>query len=190
MKAKMGTTEEDEMKAKRCEICKLRPVMTPTQKRAHGVIFDYCEPCLILAEDENTHSDYGHDVDGPESSEYDAAGTRVAGCWVCYPELDQTQAEYRERMGTSRLGIVMHVSPRVTGKSKASQVREQLDDAAVRVTTRKGITTLKVTAGDDDAVINWDEASGHLLNASTTIDGRTLKARNVAEVLRRLAEAS
>jgi hypothetical protein len=175
--------------AARCEICKIRPVMSAQQARAFGVNHPYCAPCLTQAEWENTHSDYGHDVDGPETDQGDnELNHRVRGCWVCFPELDETTKPYRERTGSSRLGIVLHVSARVTGKDKAAQTAAQLPERAASITTRKGFVTLKVAAEvGTGAKIVWENATGLLVSAETTIDGKTLKARNVAEVLRRLA---
>lgn len=177
----------------RCEICNTRPIMTDAQKRASGVSFPYCLPCLTEAEWENTHSDYGHDEDSETivPAGDDENNHRVEGCWICFPELNETTKPYKERTGTSRLGIVMHVSPRITGQDKAKQVTPQLPEGFKGTTrTTKGVTTMKGESENGASFkITWDFGSGHLIGAWTTIEEKTLKARNVAEVLRRLAEA-
>lgn len=179
--------------AARCEICKIRPVMSAKQAREFGVSHPYCAPCLTQAEWENVHSDYGHDADSETVHQAgdEERNVRVAGCWVCFPELDETTKPYRERSGSSRLGIVMHVSARVTGKDKAAQTAAQLPERAASIRTSKGFVTLKVASEvGTGAKIVWEHATGQLVSAETTIDGKTLKARNVAEVLRRLGAAA
>jgi hypothetical protein len=195
------------MNAKRCEICETRPIMSAAAKREHGVNLDYCEPCLTLAEWDNAHSDYGHSADinikdiadGRASDGRATAKTRKALesikaqmeiCWVCHPELDETAAEYVERSGSSRKGIVQHVAIRAGGKDKAAQVAGQLDDSyATSISFRKGIVTLKAASASGCGVtLRWD-SQGHYLygESAALVDGKTRKCRNASEALRLMA---
>lgn len=155
------------MAAKTCEICKTRPAQTTTQAlRDFGTVFPYCYPCHELAEQENVHSDDGHD----ESAPFD-------GCWVCHPELDQTSAEYTPRSGTSRAGMTINVPIRAAGATKAKVTAEKLSAPDAKARTSKGVTTLR--SKSLDLVLNWDQG-GRFVGG--TVAGR--KVRNVAEALR------
>lgn len=88
------------MARKLCTLCNTRPVGYGTNgDQQHATTMGYCTPCLTEAEWENTHSDYGHDVDGPEvePSGEDEVNKRVKGCWECYPELNEAQRTYTPR---------------------------------------------------------------------------------------------
>jgi hypothetical protein len=172
----------------RCEICNIRPVMTARQARQHGVSFPYCDPCMTQADWENTHSDYGHDADAetivPWNDEEAADGHRVEGCWICFPELDETTRPYTQRVGTSRAGMVLNVVPLEAAKTKAGVVAEALSALGIesRIRTNKGITTLKATNGEDEIVVVWD---GRRYSHGT---GAGRRLRNVADVLRFIAK--
>lgn len=176
-------------KSARCEICGIRPVMTQRQARTHGVSFPYCEPCLLLAQWENTHSDYGHDGDSEVTVEQgeNEQGHRVEGCWICFPELDTTGDEYHERTGSSRAGIVQHVAIRATGKEKAQQVASQLPGYAAKIRVSKGTVFLKAESPDTISPkifeMHW-LVTGQLLFAQVTEGDSKRKLRNAAEVIR------
>jgi hypothetical protein len=175
--------QEAEMNAKRCEICDTRPIMPGGRMlQVHGVKFPYCEPCLVEADWENTHSDYGHDVDGPEADDYTTAGAHVTGCWVCNPELNEASATYTPRTGVSRKGQVINVTIRATGRTKATEVAEKFNASyKVTVSSRKGFVTLKAASANETFVLVWD-AQGHFQYGPSTYGSR--KVRNVAEALR------
>lgn len=187
------------MKAKRCEICNTRPV-DPQVKRESGA--DHCRPCDTLAGHENMHSDYDHEginsgkvVFGQTTHKTKSSFNEwlkstkrgMAECWVCHPELDETQEEYAQRNGTSRLGIVLSVPIRGTGKDKAAAVTERFRKPYVCATrTSKGTVIFKATAAKGGCEIRWDLV-GRYLGAEVTLEGKTRKARNVSEVLRLLS---
>ena len=179
--------------ATKCTICETRPVMTSARKREHGVDFDYCEPCLGLAEWENIHSDYAHEAlaVGPNGTEgiVDESGYALDDCWICHPENDRTRVEYVERRGTSRAGMVITIPPKEAGVTKANSLIQRFQKAgfATDIRTRKGIVTMKVAASTGTgAVLNWD-TKGPYLSGRVTVDGRERGARNVSEALRLLA---
>lgn len=99
-----GTT----MTAKICSICETRRVgaMPSVGDEQQARVLGYCTPCLVEAEWENMHSDYGHDENGPALSQADRlsgeleADHCVDECWICHPEL--IPALTPARAGTSR----------------------------------------------------------------------------------------
>jgi ribosomal protein S14 len=154
---------------KRCVSCGTRP---RTSESPEGQL---CEPCLREAEYENEHSDYGHDINGPESDDATANNVRVNGCWICHPELNRASVAYVERAGTSRKGIVMTVSLRATGREKAEQVAAKLGGG--KVSTSKGRTVLR----HGDLVLVWD-TNGRFTSEGSKFGKRTV--RNASEALR------
>lgn len=74
----------------KCIDCRVRPIT----KNIIGP--ELCDPCLEYAEWENTHSDYGHDAEGPATDDLYEAGMRAQGCWICYPELDARNAPVKQ----------------------------------------------------------------------------------------------
>lgn len=177
------------MATKTCSICKVRPQMTAAERRAEGASrdMDYCVYCHTEALWENTHNDSGH---GDPNGE--ANFTEESVCWICNPELNPANANYRLRTGTSRLGMIINVPLRADGKTKAGVVADKLAPRfATKVSTRKGITTLTLDfAGDVSFKLRWD-ADGHYLYAASTatVNGKVRKVRNVAEALRIAAAA-
>lgn len=191
-------------RSKICEICNLRPA---TEEMNAQVV--YCYPCSTMADMENHHSDYSHDtlLQTPDAKltlkgwNFKAKADLLAWaqeerkvmetCWICNPELDLTKLPYVARKGTSREGMVIHVPLRATGREKAETVKELLAAAQgatvaaedVRITTRKGITTLKV----NDYTLTWGDAHGSSRGTGGSYvngDGRTVKIRNVSEFLK------
>lgn len=160
----------------RCEICGTRARMPKGRMlQLHGVSFPYCEPCLLLAEWENTHSDYGHDE-----------ANQDAECWICHPELDRTQAAVGAgRQGTSRIGMRLTVPQRAAGADKAKVVAEKLGEAyAVTINTSNGQTVLRAArAHEADLKIVWD-AAGRFVYGPSTLNGK--KVMNVSGALRAL----
>lgn len=185
--------------SKVCEICELRPIMSRQAKQEHGVDFPYCEPCLVLADWENVHSDQGHDtiaktpvgkypkawgIPAAHKLEADLASVaqereQMTICWVCNPELDETQREYTPREGTSREGIVLTVPARAAAKTKAEIVVTLIKGGTVR--QRKGLTTLTATIKGTEVKLQWD-SNARFIAAGSTVAGK--KVRNVSEALR------
>lgn len=156
--------------SKRCAVCEVRPVTKDSPES------QLCRPCLTKAEWENMHSDYGHSPEGEQPHD----------CWVCFPELDESSADYVQRKGTSRVGMVLHVTPRATGQDKAKQVAEQLKDfgmASIKV--YKGVVTLTLETSGASVKLAWD-ANGRYLYDSTaiTVGGKSRKARNVSAAIK------
>lgn len=172
------------MSRKLCEICETRPVMSQASKLARGTSFPYCDPCQDKAEWENAHSDHNHDGDHDATPEKDA-------CWICHPELDKTDADYTPRAGTSRAGMRMTVRRTLTGREKADMVasrviRKYPIDAA-KVSTRKGIVTLKVETKEAGFTLRWTVDGRYDYAASKMVaDGKEHKVRNASEALRLL----
>jgi hypothetical protein len=187
------------MKATRCTICETRP-QDPEVKRETG--HPYCRPCLTEAEYENTHGDYDHEGIGAGTVEFGQTTHKTKSafnawlkdvkkdmeqCWVCHPELNEAQAEYKQRTGTSRQGIVLNVPLRASGKEKAAHVSERFGKPYTTTTaTRKGVVIFKAVNGNSGCEIRWD-LMGHLVIAEVTVGDKTRKARNVSEVLRLLS---
>lgn len=167
------------LSGKICSICEVRPVGTgPGADRAFAKEFGYCNPCMTLAGWENTHSDYGHDIDGPESDNEMTGDVRVKDCWVCHPELDVTSEAYVPRAGVSRKGQKLTVTLKATGEQKANEVAEQIGaEFRITINSKAGVITLKV----QDLVIRWD-AQGHFLYGQSFLG--TKKVRNAAEAIR------
>jgi hypothetical protein len=161
---------------KLCETCQTRPALTAAKSlRIFGTEFPYCYPCHELANWENTHSDYGHDLhdDGTLVGEY------TEDCWICHPELDQTRADYTARTGTSRAGMTINVPIRAGAKDKAKVAATKIGatDARIQTSTKTGVTTLK--SKSFDMVLVWDQR-GRFLTGN--VAGRAI--RNVAEAIR------
>lgn len=166
---------------KTCRSCQIRQIATGTLKGADAAYTDkataraveLCNLCLAEADYENVHSDDGHDGD-----------SKVDGCWICYPELNQRATadakSARQVTGTSRVGMVITVPLRASGAEKANAVKAQINGHKVTVRTVKGITTLK--AGT--VVLRWDAQGRFDYDASGIGDK---KVRNVAAALRFLA---
>lgn len=178
--------------SKRCEICETRPIMTGAEKAQVGSNFPYCFPCMTKADWENTHSDRGHeDIDTysvanttfAKKSEVDAyvAETKeeMKGCWICHPEMDETQESYVQRNGTSREG--MTIIAKGSAKEKAALVAMAIEGTGkgtVKVSTRSGFTTLKGSFGETKIVAIWEGQRFHRAEVGSR------KARNVSEILR------
>jgi hypothetical protein len=147
-----------------------------------------CTPCLTKAEWENTHSDYGHDAEASETTDShdDAQNKRLNGCWVCFPELDESAADYTPRTGTARSGMVLNTKNGQTGEEKAATVAEALKHLNLATHVEKGRVIL---AGDDGGNFTfelvWDRRGRYQYGPSIfTVAGKTRKVRNVAEMLR------
>lgn len=191
-------------RSKICEICSVRPATEEMNGQAI-----YCYPCSTMADMENHHSDWSHDVllETPDAKltlkgwtfktksallDWAAEERKIMEtCWVCHPELDESQREYVVRTGTSRAGIVLTTPQRVTGRQKAEVVRGLLEEAGhgadVRVSYRKGTTTLKIRS----YVMTWEDHRGISRGTggshTDAVTGKVRKIRNVSELLRMLA---
>ncbi len=164
----------------KCEICNIRPVPSLQVRDNAGMSRDmkYCVPCYEEAGWENTHAD-GHDEENVDEH-----------CWICVPELNEAQREYAPREGTSREGMVVHVTIRATGVEKAAEVIAQLpsieswDTKVAKPTKRNGQVTKLVFASTVQTFeLRWD-FQGRFITGTVTEDGKTRKVRNVAEALR------
>lgn len=172
--------------SKTCRSCQIRQIATGTLKgadvayldRAQARAVELCNLCLVEADYENVHSDDGHDEDN-----------KVDGCWICYPELNQRTAAdakgARQSTGTSRVGMVITVPLRASGKDKAEAVKAQMPVGAQHtLRTVKGITTLKAWTKEHAVKLVWDAQGRFDYDAS---NGDAKKVRNVAAALRMLA---
>lgn len=172
------------MARKTCEECQIRPVgggkssghEDVRYNREHGS----CNPCGDLAQMWNSHHN------GHESIPEDE-------CWLCHPEMDETQREYAERSGTSRAGMVINVPIRAQGWEKALVTAGSLGlnvpqgtFAAIKKSLKEQGAVLK--AGPKSILVElvygelsltW-ESNGRFISGAFA--GR--KIRNVAEALR------
>jgi hypothetical protein len=164
------------MQSRRCVSCETRPA---TKESPEGQL---CKLCLEEAGWENTHSDQGHEE--MLKADEDSLGYTLGDCWICHPELNRASAEYVAKRGTSRIGQVMHVTLRASGEEKAAQTIAQLSKAwTADVTNSKGVTYLRVALGGVSGTMVWD-AQGRTTGGTYTVEGKTRKIRNVAELLR------
>lgn len=183
-KAEEAAKAKPAKKSNRCTICNLRPINRAAMRENGTPDFDCCEPCLTEANWENTHSDNGHDIDGPESDDAMAPNVRVNGCWVCYPELNRASASYVMTKGSSREGMKINVTLRADGAQKAAETGTLFvalgwkGEAIVEQTVK-----LTVIRRDSVIELHWD-SKGRFLFGTITAAGKTRKVRNVAEALR------
>jgi hypothetical protein len=176
------------MAAKTCPTCRNRPMYTG---KGPGVdeaprLSGMCNFCYTEGGWENTHNDYGHDVDGEaiEQAGQDEAGKRVDGCWICYPELNLAAKPRNERAGTSRAGMRLTVPVRAGGKAKAEAVKAQLPTGyTATIRTEKGRTTLRAK-GAVTLVIHWDVRGAFVSGTAQATNGTAKRVRNASEALR------
>ena len=181
--------------AKRCEIenCTRNVGTGKGDQDATGA---YCNPHYTEGGWENTHNDYGHDailakiadkkrLTPKQKSEADA----MVDCWICHPEINEANKEHTVRQGTSRAGIVIHVSIRAAGETKAAETVAQMEKISeqysFKVATAKKTqeVTLRVDSAQQSFILFWD-ARGRFTGGSVSENGKTRKVRNVSEVLR------
>lgn len=166
---------------KLCAICGKR---RPTSK--NGKDFrDQCDPCHVEAGWENTHGDGGHAailaIDPPDRTA--EQGHEIAGCWICFPELNRAAREPGD--GRSRAGQV------VVAKGDKPEVfrvaAEAAGYAARREDSEQGRVT--VTAIKDGVEIRmvWNGRAYDYPASSARFNDKVRKVRNLAEALRLLA---
>lgn len=185
----------------RCTICETRPAEPMSRRMSVDQV--YCYPCSTLADHENAHSDQSHDEILRANSagekltrkgwnfktqkamdEWLAAEREVmAECWVCKPELDETQIEYVQRKGVSRVGQTQIVPVRAPGATKAEAVRVAL--AAIgwtaTVSARKGVTTLAIKSSNFQ--LQWDERGCYMYGPSVYGDRKIRNAKEAVRIL-------
>jgi hypothetical protein len=177
----------------RCASCTVRPITNDSPES------QLCTPCLREAEWENSHSDNGHAglADGSLTWKQTNYKTKKAfdawvadesktmeQCWICHPELNEAQREYTPRNGSSREGMRMTVRRGAAPQEKAALVEAAIlgtGRGTAKVTTRKGVTTLKGTIGDTPVELRWEGRSF----VAGRFNGRAV--RNVSEALRLVA---
>jgi hypothetical protein len=163
-----------------------------------------CNPHATEAGYENEHSDYGHETfetltvrksSFKTKAELDAYKAQLreetARCWICHPELNEATKPYTTRQGTSRAGIVIHVTIRAAGETKAAETQAQIEaiggegEFKFKIATAKktGEVAFTATGGKQEFILFWD-ARGRFIGGSVRENGKTRKVRNVAEVLR------
>lgn len=182
------------MNAKTCSICQTRPVPSNRNIQLAGMSrdMDYCLPCFEEAGWENTHGDGGHEDFESLTVRQTNFRTKVEleawkaemreetkDCWICNPELNKAKREYTPRTGTSRLGIVLHVSARTNGTTKAKEAAAYLTGEFEIRKSKSGFTTLK----SDALTLVWGTDSGAFQYAMSSFDGK--KVRNASEGIRK-----
>lgn len=179
----------------------LRPIGSgPGNDAEYAKSVKMCNPHATEAGYENEHSDYGHEgfekltVRGSSfknKAELDAHKAQLReetkDCWICHPELNEAQKEYAPRSGTSRAGMVINVSIRAAGETKAAEVTAKIETlgfaAKVAVAKKTGDVSLLLKGDGVEFLLFWD-ARGRFTGGSVKQDGKVRKVRNVAEVLR------
>ena len=110
-----------------------------------------------------------------------------AGCWICFPELNEAQMEPKVRATgerASRKGQIINVPLRAPGEIKAGVVVKAAPAATVHV-AKNGSATLNLEIGGLKLRLAWDaEGCYDYMASSATIMGKSRKVRNVAEALR------
>lgn len=170
---------------KTCRSCQIRAIGTGNpgtgpyaEDASYAKSVELCRPCATEAGWENMHSDDGHE-DG------DSEDADVAGCWVCYPELNLAAKPRSERAGSTRQGMRLTVPIRANGKAKAEAVKAQLPEGyTATIRTEKGRTTLRVK-GAVTIVLNWDAYRGAFVSGTAqATNGTAKRVRNASEALR------
>jgi hypothetical protein len=96
-----------------CTVCQVRTACTGKGDSAFdGGHSDMCNPCFTEGGWENTHSDYAHDeiLAVPAAERTEEQANEIKGCWICYPELNEAQKEYKPRKAAAASS-----TPRVQG---------------------------------------------------------------------------
>jgi hypothetical protein len=187
-----------------CSICQKRPVGSGNgSDPKHAATMGYCAPCLEEGEWENTHGDDGHEtcptleeINDPSAEWSDAKDkenalavrVEIAECWICHPELNEAQKEYKIRNGSTREGMKIHVTIRASGVTKAEETAAQLDESyeakVSKPTKRNGqVTKLIFASTAQSFLLSWDHR-GRFVTGTVTEAGKTRKLRNVAEAIR------
>lgn len=191
----------------RCTICQVRPAAPAAERVSADMI--YCTPCATEADHENHHSDNGHD----EILAADAAGEKLSRkgwnfttqkamdewlatereimseCWLCRPELNEAQREYKPRKGVSRTGQTQVVPIKAPGTDKAEAVRKALEAIGwtAHVSTRKSITILTCgvrESGSGAALkLQWDGMGRYMYGPSVYGDKKVRNAKEAVRIL-------
>lgn len=185
----------------RCTICETRPA--EPMSRRNSADQAYCYPCSTMADHEIMHGDNSHD----EIAKADAEGVKLtrkgwtfktqaamdewvaaerdamAECWVCKPELDETQREYVARKGVSRVGQTQIVPVRAPGTDKAAAVQAELAKIGwtATISTRKGITSLAIKSAS--VKILWDQRGCYMYGPSRFGDKKIRNAKELVRIL-------
>jgi hypothetical protein len=144
-----------------------------------------CTDCREYAEDENTHSDNGHDVDANGQ----ATGEYSESCRVCHPELDTRKAALGQRKGVSRAGQVIVAKGTEMHKSLLFKREAESKGWTVEIqqeTYEGGNTRTYATAtkGDESLSLAWEDKAYDYPSSSAVLGGKSRKIRNLKEALR------
>ncbi|ADU06422.1 hypothetical protein ML5_0880 [Micromonospora sp. L5] len=165
---------------KGCRSCGVRNVGTgsgdSTDRDAARAV-ELCVPCHEEAQWENAHSDHGHDALPEDAAER-------AGCWICYPELNRASADYKGRYGTSRAGMKVNVTRKMTSRQKAELVAQQLTAFKISEQRDGGVT---LTGECPTGPVELRFTAKTFDHKNSRVGGK--KVLNVAAALRRIAEA-
>lgn len=174
-----------------CVVCSRRPRSTKAQRRAEGIggsdFADICIPCYRESGWENTHSDAGHAeiLAQPESERTIEEQDEIRGCWICFPELNEANADYVAKSGTSRQGQVV-----VAKGDKARIFSDAAEAAGFRTAFQRldsGKTTVIVEKAENRIMLVWNGPAYDYALSGATLGGKSRKVRNLKEALRLLA---
>jgi hypothetical protein len=95
------------MARKLCTVCNIRPSHRDTSNGQN------CIECDTEGGWENTHSDSGHDLINRATATRALTteeSEEIAGCWICYPELNEAQNPTPRRVGHTNTVARSHTS--------------------------------------------------------------------------------
>jgi hypothetical protein len=185
-KIRIAEMEEAAKKAKPAAAPK-RGICTDCGRKEDFRGSELCGPCREYAEDENMHSDEGHEVvDGKP------VGENAETCRVCRPELDTRKAR---REGRSRAGMVIvakgsevHKSLLFKRDAEAKgwtvEISKETYELAADATGEGTRHYADATRGNDSIQLAWDGRAYDYPNSSAKINGKDRKVRNLKEALR------
>lgn len=178
-----------------CPDCKIRKSLPISESEA-----GLCRPCLDYAEAENTHSDYAH----AQIAEGKTEGLRFEGdglaqeieamksCPVCHPELDP-RTEKRVTTGTSRKGMIVHAQGGAADKAKTFADAVATVGGTAKAEETKNLVTVVAEVKGSLFKAVWTVKGAWIYDesqyAKAQASGKPRKVRNLAELLRLVAEA-
>ncbi|GAB3334579.1 Rho termination factor N-terminal domain-containing protein [Micromonospora halotolerans] len=172
---------QPEAKKGNCRSCGVRNIGTGSgdaNDRDAAKAVQLCVPCHEEAQWENEHSDRSHDALPEDAAER-------AGCWICHPELNRASADYKGRCATSRAGMKMNVTRKMSSREKAELVAQQLTKSNIVQHKDGGVTLI----GDSPAgKVELRFTARSFDYKASRVGGK--KVLNVAAALRRIAEAN
>lgn len=191
--AKVATAQADSKPAKKsnkCRICNDRRMYTGPGEKAPR-LSEACNPCYAEGSWKNAHSDNGHDEiqATPEAERTSEQLNEIAGCWICFPELNLVQRS--ARTGQSRVGMVIVAKGSEVHKSATFKAAAEAAGWSVKVMDTFEVTegnqaryVATATKGNDTIELSWNGRAYDYPNSSASLGGKVRKVRNLKEAIR------